>query len=278
MRLQCLKSAVASVGALAVLGLWGTVAHALTISPVLVELSPARRVSSITLSNPGDRAISFQTQALAWTQTDGVDRYDETDELLVIPPIAEIAAGGSQIFRVTLRTPPGPQEHAYRLIFEDVTESVAPSAPSGESVIDIRVNHNLPVFVAAAGKPRAQARMGPCTSPMPAAAGIVPAKPAAATQTRCVRLDNDGNRYLQVRSLTVDGAAWHKDLGVSTRVLAGAWKQWTFDLPVTVTGALDVKADTSNGPVAFDLRAPTLLVKADSSDGLVAFELPNAAR
>ena len=44
MRLQCFhNSAVASfacIGALAVLGLWGTVAHALTISPVLVELSP----------------------------------------------------------------------------------------------------------------------------------------------------------------------------------------------------------------------------------------------
>ena len=106
--------------------------------------------------------------------------------MLVIPPIAEIAAGGSQIFRVTLRTPPSPQEHAYRLIFEDVTEAVAPLAPSGASVIAIRVNHNLPVF-AAAGKPRAQARWGPCTGPIPTATATVRAKPAA--QMRCVRLD-----------------------------------------------------------------------------------------
>lgn len=260
MRLQCFgKSAVASFGcisALAVLGLSGTVAHALTISPVLVELSPARRISSITFSNPGDTAISFQTQALAWSQTDGVDRYEDTEELVVVPPIAEIAAGGKQIFRVTTHTPPGAQERAYRLIFEDVTAEVAPPASSDELSLSIRVNHNLPVFVAAAGKPRAQARLGPCTSPMPAATAAVPAKPAAATQVRCLRLDNDGNRYLQLKSLTADGAAWHKDLGVSTRVLAGAWRQWTFDLPVTVTGALNVIAVTSDGPVAFELPNP----------------------
>ena len=71
-----------------------------------------------------------------------------------------------------------------------------------------------------------------------------------------MRLDNDGNRYMQVKSLTVDGVAWHKDLRVSTRVLAGAWKQWTFDLPVTVTGAIQVKADTSDGPVVFELPNP----------------------
>jgi len=260
MRLQCFhNSAVASfacIGALAVLGLWGTVAHALTISPVLVELSPVRRISSITFSNQGDTAISFQTQALAWSQTDGVDRYEDTEELLVVPPIAEIAAGGKQIFRVTMRAPPGAQERAYRLIFEDVTIAVAPPASSDELSLSIRVNHNLPVFVAVAGKPRPQARLGPCMGPMPVAPATASGKPAAANQTRCLRLDNDGNRYLQVKSLTVDGEAWHKDLGVSTRVLAGAWKQWTFDLPVTVTGALNVKAVTSDGPVAFELPGP----------------------
>ncbi|MEO8752082.1 MAG: fimbria/pilus periplasmic chaperone [Casimicrobiaceae bacterium] len=251
MRLHRILSAVASVATLAVLGLWGTVASALTISPVLVELSPARRVSSITFTNPGASAIRFQTQVLAWTQRDGVDRYEDTDELLVIPPIAEIAAGGSQIFRVTLRAPAGAEERAFRLIFEDVTEAAVPAAPAGESAIEIRVNHNLPVFVAATGKPRVSERLGSCTGPVPVATAS--SAPASAALTRCVRLDNDGSRYLQVKSLTVDGGGLHKDLGVSTRVLAGAWKEWTFDLPVAVTGALTVKAATSAGPVTFQL-------------------------
>ena len=243
MRRQRLPSAVASLGfsVLAGLGLWGSAAQALTISPVLVELSPARRVASITISNPGDTPLRFQTQVRAWSQPDGADAYADTDELFVVPPIAEIAAGGSQIFRVTTRTPPSAEEHAYRLIFEDVSELAAPATRSGETAISIRVNHDLPVFFAAPGKPHLQSRLGPC--PHPAA---LPAN------TGCVRLHNEGSRYLRVKSLTLEGANWRKDIKVGTRVLAGAWRQWTFDRPPGMTGAVRVKAETSDGPVMFE--------------------------
>lgn len=247
MRLQLFKSAVAwaSLAVLEGLGLWSSAAHAVTISPVLVELSPARRVASITITNPGDRPLSFQTQVRAWSQPDGADAYADTDELLVVPPIAEIAAGGSQIFRVTMRTRPSAGEHAYRLIFEDVSELAAPAASSGESSISIRVNHNLPVFLAAAGKLHLQLRLGPCAN--------APALPAT---TGCVRLDNDGSRYLRVKALTLEGVNWRKDIKLSTRVLAGAWRQWAFDRPAQLTGSLRVTAETSDGPVTFEWPMP----------------------
>lgn len=242
MRLQLIKSAVAwaSLSVQVGLGLWASAAHALTISPVLVELSSARRVASITLTNPGDRPLSFQTQVRAWRQPGGEDAYVDTDELFVVPPIAEIAAGGSQIFRVTTRTRPSAEEHAYRLIFEDVSEFAAPATSSGESSISVRVNHDLPVFFAAAGKLHLQPRLGPCAhaAALPATSG-------------CVRLDNEGSRFLGVKSLTLEGANWRKDIIVGTRVLAGAWREWTFDRPPQLTGLLRVEAETSDGPVTF---------------------------
>jgi fimbrial chaperone protein len=180
MRLQLIKSAVASLGfsALAGLGFCGSAAHALTISPVLVELSPARRVASMTISNPGDRPLSFQTQVRAWSQPDGADACADTDELFVVPPIAE--------------------EHAYRLIFEDVSEFAAPSTSSEESSISIRVNHDLPVFFAASGKLHLQSRLGPCTNAagLPATTGcvrlsksssVVPSGPSPRHAAPCVR-------------------------------------------------------------------------------------------
>lgn len=243
MRLQSIQSAVASTGfrVLAGLGLLVSPAQALTISPVLVELSPARRVVSITITNPGDRPLSFQTQVRTWRQTDGADAYADTDELFVVPPIAEIAAGGSQIFRVTTRTRLSAEEHAYRLIFEDVSELAAPATPSGESAISIRVNHDLPVFFAAPGKPHLKSWLGPCTN-----------APALPVSTGCVRFDNQGSRYLRVKSLTLESAHWRKDIHVGTRVLAGAWRQWTFDRPVPLSGSLRVSAETSDGPVTFE--------------------------
>ncbi|MEJ1962834.1 MAG: fimbria/pilus periplasmic chaperone [Gammaproteobacteria bacterium] len=243
------KFAAASAGrfGLTLLSLWGTAAYALTISPVLVELSPGRRIVSITIANPGDRAVTFQTQTLAWDQPDGVDRYVETDDLIVVPPIATIGAGGTQILRVTTRAPASAQEQAYRLVLEDVTELTAPSSPSSEgTAINIRINHNLPVFVSAPGKPRPQPRLGRCTSPTP--------QPSAGTG--CIRLDNDGTRYLAVKSMTVDGANLHLELKGGPRVLAGAWHQWTFDLPPKFVGTLQAKAETSAGPVNFEWPIP----------------------
>jgi fimbrial chaperone protein len=235
---------VGFVSASAMLGLWSN-AQALTISPVLVELSSDRRITSVTISNSADQPVSFQTQTLAWSQSDGADVYADSDELIVVPPIAEIGAGESQIFRVTSRAAPAPQERAYRLIFEDVTE-MASAHSAGETTIDIRVNHNLPVFITARGKALATPRLGSCASLVP----------TTTTASRCVRLDNDGNHYLQIKSLTVAGTDWRKDLNSGARVLAGAWRQWTFDVPPHAVGDLQVQADTSGGVVTFILPNP----------------------
>ena len=221
-------------------------AQALTISPVLVELSPDRRITSITLSNPAEHPVTFQTQTLAWSQSDGADVYADSDELIVVPPIAQIGAGESQIFRVTLRAAPAPQERAYRLIFEDVTEIVDAAPSVGGATIDIRVNHSLPVFITPRGKAPAQPRLESCAS-------LVPATTPA---SRCIRLDNDGNHYLQIKSLTVAGTDWRKTLNSGARVLAGAWRQWTFDVPAHAVGDLQVQADTSGGVVTFTLSSP----------------------
>jgi fimbrial chaperone protein len=244
-RIKC-AVALAGLVSAAVLGLWSNVTQALTISPVLVELSPDRRITSITMSNSADHPVSFQTQILAWSQAEGTDVYAPSDELIVVPPIAEIAAGESQIFRVTFRTPPAPQERAYRLIFEDVTDIVAAAQSAGEMRIDIRVNHSLPVFITARGKALAQPRLGSCASLVPAATGA----------SRCIRLDNDGNHYLQIKSLTVAGTDWRTTLNSGARVLAGAWRQWTFDAPPHSVGDLQVQADTSGGVVTFTLLSP----------------------
>ena len=220
------------------------VLQAVTISPVVVELSPSRRIVTVTFSNPGDQSLRYQTQAVAWTQVDGVDRREPTDDLIVAPPIADIAPGGSQIFRVALRRPPTGHEQVYRLVFEDVTATTnsTPDSTSDDVAIKFRVNHDLPVFVAAAGNPQAKLSLGPC-----------PDKPAG-TLT-CVRLDNSGDRYAQIRSLTLERGAWTKVMPVSTRVLAGAWKQWELELPAETSGPLRVTLESRDGDTSIELPA-----------------------
>ncbi len=209
-------------------------AQALGISPVLVELSPAQRVGSVTLTNDSDRALNFQAETRSWTQPEGSDQYEESTDLLVVPPIAEIAPGASQIFRVTLRRPPvGPREQAYRLILEDVSQEVAKQGSS----VSLRYRYDLPVFVTTSNKARARLSLDPCVKPT----------------TGCVRVNNAGERYAVVKKLGIEGKGWQRELQVGARVLAGAWRQWTFDLPTKADGPVRVKADTSVGEIAAEL-------------------------
>jgi fimbrial chaperone protein len=124
---------------------------------------------------------------------------------------------------------------AFRLVLEDVTQTVTKKQLDAMQV-EVRVNHNLPVFFAAAGNPNAEPRIMACGD-MPAGRG-------------CVRIENAGNQYVAVRTIALTNGDWQHDLPVSTRVLSGAWKQWEFDLPSHVSGSLQISAETSAGSVS----------------------------
>ncbi|MES2941084.1 MAG: fimbria/pilus periplasmic chaperone [Pseudomonadota bacterium] len=215
-------------------------AGAQLIAPVLVELSAARRVVSVTLSNRGDRPMTFQAQALSWDQVDGTDRYAESADLLVVPPVANVAPGASQIFRVALRRQPPTEELAYRLILEDVTADTAPRSGDGAAV-RLQFRHSLPVFVGTREKPQHGARLVPC---------------AATAPSPCVRLDNQGSQRVKVLKLAAAGAGWRREIAASATVLTGRWKQWPFEAPATA-GALTVTAETTAGPLTLQLPQRT---------------------
>ncbi|MGJ0516039.1 MAG: fimbrial biogenesis chaperone [Methylomicrobium sp.] len=213
--------------------------QAVTISPVRVELSASRRVVSVTVSNPSSQAISFQAETLIWRQQGGTDRYEPTDDLLVAPPIAEIPPQSSQIFRVTLRRPlSGIDEQAYRLVLEDVSETLTPQP----GAIAIRFNHNLPVFALSAGEAKALPRWSRC---------------AAAAGKGCVQLDNNGSRHIRLLGVTVAGPNWQQTIQGGT-VLAGAWKQWNFDLPAGHSPPASITAKTDQGTLSAELTSPEL--------------------
>jgi fimbrial chaperone protein len=230
------------VFAVVMLVLCATAAQAVTISPVVVELSPSRQIATITFTNPGEQSLRYQTQAMVWSQADGVDHREITNDLIVVPPIAEIPPGARQIFRVTLRTNATGQEQAYRLIFEDITKTSA--SADQEVAIHLLVNHDLPVFVAAAGNPQPQLQLGPCLD-----------KPAGIMN--CVRVNNIGDRYAQIRGFTLERGDWQHELPVSARVLAGAWRQWEFELPAESNGPLRVTVQSSKGETSVELPVDT---------------------
>lgn len=220
-------------------------AAGLAISPVVVEVNSPRKSVAITVTNDSDRALTFQTDTMVWRQVNGLDQYEPTDELLVVPPIVEIAPNASQLFRVTLRVPvDSPVERTYRLILEDITEA---SAVAEEGSVAFKFVHNLPVMVAPAGKIVNALRWKPCALNT----ASTPLKPSAArTPQACVLVYNAGNRRVKIQTLTLTGDGWEQvlQLKAGENVLAGAEREWRVPLQPGQTGAVrGVQTQTARG-------------------------------
>jgi len=216
-------------------------AAGLSISPVVIEIDGPRKAVAVTVTNGSDRALTLQSDARAWWQIEGRDNYEPTDELLVVPAIAEVPANGSQVFRVALRRPaPSPLERSYRLILEDISNELSP--PGGASVA-FKFVHSLPIMVAPSAKALDAVRWKPCTAPASAAS----AQPVAEA---CVRLINAGNRRLKVQTITLTGDGWQQALSLQTGVnlLAGAEREWHVALQAGQSGPLrGVQVQTAQG-------------------------------
>ena len=131
-------------------------AAGLQVSPVNMALANSQRAGVFTLSNTGKTPLNAQARIYKWTQSP-TDEFvlEPSNEVLVSPPIMQLAVGASQEIRV-IRTrsaaPNAPEQH-YRLI---VDELPSPAAAAPKKGISLLIRHNIPVFLNAQDWPVAQ--------------------------------------------------------------------------------------------------------------------------
>lgn len=121
----------------------------ISVLPVRVELSAGQDRQAITVTNQGKESVTMQVEAAAWSQTDGVDSYASSDDLLVNPPLFTAQPGRSQILRVGLRQPvTGKRELAYRLFLREVPTAGKAGARRADGKVSVLLELRLPVYVA----------------------------------------------------------------------------------------------------------------------------------
>jgi fimbrial chaperone protein len=126
-------------------GVAPALASSFNISPIRVELAGGRRTEALTLKNADEAPVVVQVHVVAWSQKDGVDQFDVTREMLVTPPVLQVASDAQQIVRVALRGPPDrSHELAYRVIFEEVPQA----APGGFTGLRLALRISVPIFIA----------------------------------------------------------------------------------------------------------------------------------
>lgn len=114
-------------------------AGTLQVDPIRLEIDAGRRTATLRVRNQEQVPVTIRAYPLDWRQEGGEDRYEETDAVIVSPPIFTIPAGATQIVRVGLRTPSA-EARAYRLIIEEVPQA----SPGGGVRVALRLN--LPLF------------------------------------------------------------------------------------------------------------------------------------
>jgi fimbrial chaperone protein len=125
-------------------------ASTFTIAPIRVDLDAAHPTQVLTLRNEEDVPVLVQVQVVEWQQQDGVDRFAETRDVLMTPPVLTLDPHGSRLLRVALRRNVDPvRELSYRLILQEVPQA----SPSELGRLKLALRLSLPVFVSPAQVP-----------------------------------------------------------------------------------------------------------------------------
>lgn len=213
----------------------------LGVAPVNVQLAAGARAAVLTLTNAGTEPTAFQIRAFAWRQTATDDPLTPTNELLVSPPLGELAAGASQIVRLVLRKLAVGREAAYRILVDEIPPPAAPGT------VRIALRLSIPVFAAPVARAAAQLRWR---------------VEQDGTQAWLVAA-NTGNRHASVRDIALVTPAGERLAVTIPRpyVLAGATRRWPLAPPLPTPGQV-LRLTARDDAQAIDTQVTVTAVEA----------------
>lgn len=120
----------------------------LELAPTSIELSNAARTAIVTLRNAGGTPMRYQLRAYAWAQKDdGEMQLTPTRDLVLFPPLLELAPGERRNVRVGTRVAPGDAERTWRVFIEEMPRGDDAAAAARVQVL---TRIGVPVFLAPA--------------------------------------------------------------------------------------------------------------------------------
>lgn len=185
------------------------------LRPVRVELTHPQDIGSVEIGNRWTAPITIQAEVRSWSQETGRSVYEDSEALLVSPPMFVIEPGERQIVRIGLRQPAeSDEEQAFRIFFTELP-TARDDRPSTTTGVDFSLRIAIPVFVA----PQLQRE--------PPLQGV--AKPWNSDDYK-LSLTNPGNVHVQIRQIRCQGTPRNMPplgQGVLGYLLPGATRQFT---------------------------------------------------
>lgn len=115
----------------------------LQISPVSVDIPAPALTTTVTLRNLDPAPITAQMRIFKWTQIDGKDVLQPTQDVVASPPSESLENGKPYTIRIVrLSHAPVIAEESYRLII-DQTSNFDPNDVAG---VNLSIRYSIPVF------------------------------------------------------------------------------------------------------------------------------------
>jgi fimbrial chaperone protein len=215
------------------------------VSPLRVELSSQHANDALEVRNNASEPVLIQLQTVAWSQENGRDVYQPSDDLVATPPIFTVQPGATQIIRVgLLRGVDEKKELSYRLFLQEVPPKPKPDFKG----LQVALRIGLPVFIL----PRAKAAPALRWRVEPAAEGGLK-----------VDLKNEGGAHIRVVDFRLSVPGKQQAIAVqqvSGYVLPGQSRSWllaTDPAQRPTDGTVRINADTDAGSVETDIKLET---------------------
>ena len=115
-----------------------------------LDVRHSAKSASVSVVNDGAEKLSFQLQAMDWSQDlDGKDLYTESRDLIFFPKLMSVEPGQEAIVRIGFKTNAASVEKTYRLFIEELP-GVVKKVEGSSAQINFLVRFGLPIFAAPA--------------------------------------------------------------------------------------------------------------------------------
>ncbi len=208
-------------------------AQAFQVRPVRVDLGARQAASQLVVTNPTANTMLIQADAFDWSQARDKDSLNPSTNLIVNPPIFELAPGAQQVVRVGLRRA---IESGVEVPYRIWLTQVATPGEATDSGVQMLLRVSLPVFVTGAGTGSPQA---------------VWQRDAA---DGAVEMGNSGARHLHVRELRLVSDGGRPESLGPCYALPGGLCRWA--VPAALRDkAFRIEADSDAGLLRSSVEA-----------------------
>ena len=233
-----LKKSSAALVSLLIFGLSsGAQSASLQIAPVVVDVTAPGAAATLSLKNQATRTLNAQVRVFRWSQPNGEDRYEPTQDVVASPPSVGINPNADYALRVVrVSRAPVRGEETYRMLIDEIPDP----ARQRNGAISLVLRYSVPVFFSS-------------PDAAPAKAVWTVARNAGGRLT--VTVQNSGDRRMRVAALKITdakGTTVNFGAGLIGYALGRSTVRWT--APGRTSGfgsggAAAVSAQTDLGPL-----------------------------